>query len=103
MELAVDEREDVGEWEEGWGEGDLGGRGAGDEVQSFGKGNAEGGSVGGVVGRWGKGRGARGSPDEGGWGVGGEECAVVDGEDAMGGGDEAVLPDEVSNFAGERE
>lgn len=32
MELAVDEREGVCEWEERSGKGDVGGRGTGDEV-----------------------------------------------------------------------
>lgn len=50
MELAVDEREYVSEREDRWGEGNLGRRGAGDEVHSLGESNAEGGSVGGVVG-----------------------------------------------------
>lgn len=49
MELAVDEREGVGEWEECWGEELRGGRGAGNEVQSLGGSNAEGGGVGGDV------------------------------------------------------
>lgn len=79
MELAVDEREHVSEREERWGEGDVGRRGAGDEVQSFGESNAGGDNVGGIVGQGGKGGGACGSPDEGGWGVGGGGGVVVDG------------------------